>query len=227
MKNKLLRKWARIWTRFSGTTGLLGTFAAYMASLTTRPYYDRIKLSRIRKHGFISPKAEVSHGRFTPGEHVYIDDRVLIFEDLSLDPNDGGEVKFGNKVHIHRDTIIQTGLGGNLIIDDDTHFQPRCQINAYKANIRIGRHVEIAPNCALYSYNHSVETGKDIGSQPITSKGGITIGDDVWLGVGVIVLDGVTIGNGSIIGAGSVVTTDIPENVIAAGIPAKIIKNRI
>ena len=219
------KKWARIWSRFIGT-GIFGRIAAKFASLGTRPYYDRIKLSRIRPHGFISHRAEISHEDFKRGQHVYLDDRVLIFEDLSLDPMNGGQVIFGDRVHVHRDTIIQTGLGGKLIVGDDTHFQPRCQINAYMSDIRIGRHVEIAPNCALYSYNHAVALGEDIGSQPVVSKGGITLGDDVWLGVGVIVLDGVTIGHGSVIGAGSVVTSNIPDNSIAAGVPAKVIKAR-
>ena len=52
----------------------------------------------------------------------------------------------------------------------------------------------------------------------------ITIGDNVWVGAGVHIMGGVTIGKNSIIGAGSVVTTDIPENVIAAGVPCRIIR---
>ena len=58
------------------------------------------------------------------------------------------------------------------------------------------------------------------------TKGGIVIEDDVWLGFGVIVLDGVRIGKGAVIGAGAVVTKDIPEGAIAAGIPARVIKMR-
>jgi len=223
--DRIKRKWTRIWMRFAGISAF-GKLATWLASLATSPFYERIQLSRIHENGYISPKAQISHANFKSGRHVFIDDRVLIFEDLSLDPNNGGSVEFGDQVHFHRDTIIQTGLGGRLTIANNTHIQPRCQINAYKSDIRIGRHVEIAPNCALYSYNHSVDLGKDIGDQPITSKGGIIIEDDVWLGFGVIVLDGVKIGTGSIIGAGSVVTCNIPENSIAAGSPAKIIKSR-
>jgi len=225
LEKKIRRKWMRIWMRYSNT-GTLGKIATQIASLATPPYYARIQLSKIHNNGYISPEAEIKHTNFKRGSHVFIDDRVLIFEDLSIDANNGGNVKLGDSVHLHRDTIIQTGLGGRLIIADDTHIQPRCQINAYKSEIRIGRHVEIAPNCALYSYNHGVELGEDIGDQPIISKGGITIEDDVWLGFGVIILDGVKISTGSIIGAGSVVTSDIPENSIAAGSPAKIIKSR-
>ncbi len=62
--------------------------------------------------------------------------------------------------------------------------------------------------------------------QPIETKGGIVIADNVWLGFGVIVLDGVRIGNGAVIGAGAVVNHDIPDNAIAVGVPARIIKMR-
>jgi len=52
------------------------------------------------------------------------------------------------------------------------------------------------------------------------------IGDDVWLGYGVVVLDGVKIGSGAVIGANSVVTKDVPENAVAVGSPAKVIRMR-
>lgn len=53
----------------------------------------------------------------------------------------------------------------------------------------------------------------------------VTIGDDCWIGGGAIILAGVTIGKGSVIGAGSVVTKDIPEGVVAAGNPCRVIKS--
>jgi acetyltransferase-like isoleucine patch superfamily enzyme len=59
--------------------------------------------------------------------------------------------------------------------------------------------------------------------QPLQTKGGIVIEDDVWIGFGVIVLDGVKIGKGAVLGAGSVVTRDIPDNTVAVGVPAKTI----
>ena len=52
----------------------------------------------------------------------------------------------------------------------------------------------------------------------------VTIGDNVWLGSNVVVCPGVTIGDNAVIGAGSVVTKDVPENVIAAGVPCKVIR---
>ena len=58
--------------------------------------------------------------------------------------------------------------------------------------------------------------------QPLMSKGGVHIGNDVWLGANVIVNDGVTIGTGAIIGAGAVVTKEIPPSAIAMGVPAQV-----
>src|SRR6185503_16680288 len=60
--------------------------------------------------------------------------------------------------------------------------------------------------------------------QPLQTKGGITIEDDVWLGHGAIVLSGVRIGKGAVVGAGSVVTRDVPAGAVVAGAPARVIK---
>ncbi len=84
----------------------------------------------------------------------------------------------------------------------------------------------IAPNCALYPYDHGVAPDKPISAQPLQSKGSITIEDGAWLAFGVIVLGGVRIGKGAVIAAGSVVTTDIPDGAIATGAPARVVKMR-
>jgi maltose O-acetyltransferase len=90
------------------------------------------------------------------------------------------------------------------------------------ARISIGADVQIGPNVQLLTPTHPVEAGprrdKWESAQPIT------IGDNVWLGGGVIVLPGVTIGENTVVGAGSVVTADLPANVVAAGGPARVIR---
>jgi acetyltransferase-like isoleucine patch superfamily enzyme len=192
-----------------------------LASAFSRGFYGRVALSRAVRNGFFSPRAEVIHSAFVYGEHCYVDDRVVIYED-----NNGGEVRLGNGVHLHRDTIIQTGAGGNVVIGDGSHVQSRCQLSAYVASIVIGERAEIAPACAFYSYDHSIAAGTPVRDQPLTTRGGITMGDDVWLGYGVIVLDGVHIGDGAVVGAGSLVNRDIPAGSVAVGSPAKVVRNR-
>lgn len=103
------------------------------------------------------------------------------------------------------------------------------------AEIRIGDNVMLAPNVTITTVNHPlipeqrrVFSTKD--SFHPAKKGNwesiapITIGDDVWIGTGSIILPGVNIGSGTTIGAGSVVTSDIPSNVLAFGVPCRVIR---
>jgi maltose O-acetyltransferase len=88
--------------------------------------------------------------------------------------------------------------------------------------ITIGDDVQIGPNVQLLTPTHPLEPGprraKWEGSRPIT------IGDNVWLGGGVIVCPGVSIGPNTVVGAGAVVTKDLPPNVLAVGNPARVIR---
>jgi maltose O-acetyltransferase len=91
------------------------------------------------------------------------------------------------------------------------------------AAITIGEDCQIGPNVQLLTPTHPLEP------QPRRDKleaaRPITIGDNVWLGGGVIVLPGVTIGDNSVIGAGAVVTRDIPANTVAVGNPARPVRD--
>lgn len=91
------------------------------------------------------------------------------------------------------------------------------------APIRIGADCQLGPNVQLLTPTHPVE------AQPRRDKleaaQSITIGDNVWLGGGVIVLPGITIGDNTVVGAGSVVTKNLPSDVIAVGNPARVIRH--
>lgn len=89
--------------------------------------------------------------------------------------------------------------------------------------IRIGAHCQIGPNVQLLTPTHPLEPGPRRAG--VEAGDPITIGDNVWLGGGVIVCPGVTIGEDSVIGAGSVVTTDIPAGVVAVGNPARVLRS--
>jgi maltose O-acetyltransferase len=90
------------------------------------------------------------------------------------------------------------------------------------AAITIGDDVQIGPNVQLLTPTHPVEAeprrAKWEAAEPIT------IGDNVWLGGGVVVCPGVTIGANTVVGAGAVVTKDLPADVVAVGNPARVIR---
>jgi maltose O-acetyltransferase len=90
------------------------------------------------------------------------------------------------------------------------------------AKISIGDDVQIAPNVQLLTATHPVEPGPR--RDKWESAEPIVIGDNVWLGGGVIVCPGVTIGENTVVGAGAVVVRDLPANVIAVGNPARVLR---
>lgn len=88
--------------------------------------------------------------------------------------------------------------------------------------VTIGDNVMIGPNVQLLTACHPIDANERNALMEFTKS--ITIKDDVWIGGGAIVTPGVTIGKNSVIGAGSIVTKDIPDNVVAAGNPCRIIR---
>lgn len=213
--------WGRFWMRFVGRS-FFGRLASRIAGWAYPGYKGRHRLARLGVAGYISPSALLSQSNLILGEHVFIGDGVILFS-----RGRDTRVRIGDDVYINRECIIETGDGGSLNIGSRTTIQPGCQFSCYKGSLTIGEDVQIAPRCAFYPYNHEMAAGESIKSQPLVTKGGILIEDDVWLGYGVVVLDGVTIGRGAVVGAGSVVTKDIPAGAIAAGAPARELGRRL
>lgn len=115
---------------------------------------------------------------------------------------------------------------GKLFINEGTWISPGTIVRTHPdAPIRIGRNCDIGPCVDLVTGGHRISSA--------TRRAGvgtalpIEIGDGCWIGAHSIILGGVRIGAGSLIAAGSVVTQDIPENVFAAGVPAKVKKKLI
>ncbi|MCY9848582.1 sugar O-acetyltransferase [Pectobacterium jejuense] len=90
------------------------------------------------------------------------------------------------------------------------------------AKVKIGDNVFIAPNVGIYTAGHPLDAKRR--NQGLEYAHPVTIGDNVWIGAGVNILPGVSIGSNSIIGAGAVVLHSVPEGVLVAGNPARIIR---
>ncbi|GAA4533313.1 hypothetical protein GCM10023096_78630 [Nonomuraea ferruginea] len=105
-----------------------------------------------------------------------------------------------------------------------------CSMNPYtvvRGDVRLGDAVRIGAHTSLLGFNHTMsDPDVEVFRQPLTSRG-IEIGDDVWIGSHVVVLDGVTVGDRAVIGAGAVVTKDVPAGAIVGGNPAKVLRWRV
>lgn len=209
--------------RRSGPDGL-GRVATWLAATMRGPYKARKPLAYLTDRPFISPRATLhgAAGQIEIGPNCFIDDDVTLFAHP-----DGGRIVVGAGSSLLRGCHVEIGAGGSVVIGRDSHIQAGCHLKGFLASTRIGDRVQVAPHCAFSPYQHGVDDlATPIKDQPITSKGDIVVGDDAWLGLNVVVMDGLTIGRGAVIGAGAVVTKDVPPLAIAAGVPARVIRQR-
>lgn len=129
------------------------------------------------------------------------------------------------KTHIHPTVTFRKAE--NIEIGTHVRIQPYCAIWASpNGKIRIGQYSGLGPGTVVFSSNHQYVPGVPFYRQPWTEKD-VTIGTDVWVGAGCVILPGVTIGDGAIVAAGSVVTKDVPPGSVVAGVPARAIKERV
>ena len=125
----------------------------------------------------------------------------------------------GENVWIEPD--FRCEFGKNITIGDNVYINFGCIILDC-SEVTIGSNTLLGPNIGLYAANHSTDATERINGGCYGKP--IHIGNNVWLGGDVKVLQGVTVGDNTIIGAGSIVTKDIPDNVIAVGNPCKVIR---
>lgn len=125
------------------------------------------------------------------------------------------------------DNYLGTKHSPEIRIGEGSHIGENAHITACNS-IVIGRHLLTGTNVLITDNAHG-ETMRAMldmppMDRPLWSKDGVTIGDNVWIGSNACVMPGVSIGDGAVIGANSVVTRDVPPYAVAAGVPARILK---
>lgn len=136
-------------------------------------------------------------------------------------------IRLGSEIYIVAGAVLRACDHGSLTIGDRFAINGNSRVVAdCGGEIRIGNGVMIGPNVVIRASNHD----HDRCDVPIWEQGQtggrIVIGDDVWIASNVVILPGVEIGSHAIIAAGAVVTRDVPEFAVVAGVPARVIKDR-
>jgi acetyltransferase-like isoleucine patch superfamily enzyme len=122
----------------------------------------------------------------------------------------------GSKIRVHEGEV---SIGAKTVIGQD------CTISAFQ-HVSIGRECILADRVMLIDFDHGVtEVDRPIRLQGIYKRD-VRVGHNVWIGYGACVLRGVSIGDNSVIGTSAVLTKEVPENAVVAGVPARVIRMR-
>jgi len=174
---------------------------------------------------FMGPCVKIRcHSRVRLGFGVTLDQGVLV-DGLSRDG-----VIIGDGVSIGRNSIIRctgslSALGVGVTIGTGSGLDSFAFIGA-AGGVEIGKNVIMGQHVSLHAENHKCEDLNQLIKDQGTTRLGIIIGDNCWVGSNVTFLDGCRVGSGCVIGAGSVVRGTIAENSIVVGIPARVIRIR-
>lgn len=159
-----------------------------------------------------------------PSDALVVAPGAWISPDARIFPSvRGTRIEIGDGTRVFEFAVLRAvGGTGDIVVGERCMINPHCVL--YSGNgIFLGNDVLLAPGVQVVPTNHAfARRDVTIAKQGfLPSKGGVRIGDDVWIGAGSVLLDGVTIGRGAIVAAGSVVRGDIPAYTIWGGVPAR------
>jgi acetyltransferase-like isoleucine patch superfamily enzyme len=162
-------------------------------------------------------------GRFTLdelgaiGQGVVIEAGVLIFNP--------SHVHLGDGVYVGHRAILKGDTRGELVLEADAWIGQDCFMQS-AGGIRVGRRAGIGPRVIVLTSNHAeTPAPAPIMDAPL-EFGPVEVGDGADVGAGAILLPGAMVGRGAQIGAGAVVTGEIPEGMVALGVPARVCRRR-
>lgn len=169
--------------------------------------------------------------RITNPQRIHCGRGFVVEDGAEIQGLSEGGMRFGDGVTIGRSAQLRPSgyygrdMGVGLVVGSNSNVGPLSYLGA-SGGISIGANVLMAPAVVVLSEEHAI----DDAARPIKAQGvrpaPTVIEDDVWLGARVTVLGGTRIGRGSVVGAGAVVTHDIPPYSVAAGVPARLIRER-
>ena len=192
------------------------------SNVSTNPRRDEWINRLIRYPGAVSMRARIARLRLLGvrvGRRCWIR-RIQI-------PRNPWDIVIGDGVALDDHVVLLTlgsrGTCARLTIGSGTYVNRFTMFDASES-IEVGHNCLIGPFCYLTDHDHGTESSALFADQPLASNP-VRVGNNVWIGAGVIVLKGVNIGANAVIGAGAVVTRDIASGETVAGVPAQRINS--
>jgi acetyltransferase-like isoleucine patch superfamily enzyme len=159
--------------------------------------------------------------------NIRVKSGARVREDAWLNCLDAGSsIEIGEGALIMPYAKLVAGFNGSIKIGRGCTIHSFDVLYGFTGGLTLGEQVRTGTGVTLISANHNFDDlSAGIHDQGFTSKG-VTIGDHVWIGAGVIVLDGVSVGANTVLAAGAVVTKSVPENSVCMGVPATVVRQR-
>ena len=191
-----------------------------------RGIVSSIGFENISKSIFVGKRVKLYEKRF-----MKIGKKTKLHDGVKIDALSTNGVNIGDYCIIGRNTVIEctgslSAIGKGVEIGNNTTFGSDCFFGA-AGGIKIGNDVVAGQYIRFHSENHNYDRMDVLIREQGVSHKGIEVGNNCWIGSGVVFLDGAKVGEGCVVAANTVVTKTFPDNAIVGGIPAKIIKMRV
>jgi acetyltransferase-like isoleucine patch superfamily enzyme len=170
----------------------------------------------LRYGAIVSSRADIVHPfRLRLGRGAHLGRCVIVCS---------GPVELGRSVYVMEGAILDAERG-TISVGDRSTINPYCVIYG-SGGVTIGRDVGVAAHTVMVPANHGTDDRYVPMMQQPSTKKGIAIEDDVWIGTRAVILDGVRVGSGAVVAAGAVVNRSVASCEIVGGVPARTLRNR-
>jgi acetyltransferase-like isoleucine patch superfamily enzyme len=154
-------------------------------------------------------------------ETVVVGEGCFIAPEAQLFAEPGRTLVIGDRSSIAAEAFVH----GPVVLGREVSLNARVSVDGGAAGVRIGDGTRVATGATLYAFDHGLAPQRPVRAQPVTSRG-IVVGADVWIGANAGITDGVRVGDHAVVGMGAVVTRDVPDWAIVAGVPARVVGDR-
>jgi acetyltransferase-like isoleucine patch superfamily enzyme len=213
------RSWLAL-LRYEIYTTLLAPLPGALGFFLRKSMYKGF-LAQLGRGSAIGPNVTLRcPGSISLGASVFLDN------DTVLDAKGpDSSIQIGNSVLLGKGTIFSCASAA-IQVGNEVSIGPHCYIRASRGAVELGSYLTIGAHSVIISGNPDYKRLDVPMMKQVGPAQGISVGDDVWMGVGVRIVDGVRVGTGSVIGAGAVVIDDVPDFAIVAGVPARVLGER-